>query len=445
MAKTIKIEPPNERQKLFLKAEKRFVAYGGARGGGKSWAVRTKSKLLGLNYAGIRQLIIRRTYAELEGNHIRPLQAELQGVATYNESKKLFTFSNGSIIKMGYSGGDADVSQYQGQEYDIIFIDEATQFTEYQYATICATLRGVNAFPKRVYLTCNPGGVGHTWVKRLFIDKQYNPGENPDDYMFIPAKVDDNTALMAADPEYKRNLENLPPDLREAWLNGNWDLFVGQYFTEFKRDIHVIEPFVIPAHWRRYFSMDYGLDMLAGYYYAVDEHGRAIAYKEIYKPSLIVSDAAALIKATTNEHIYAYYAPPDLWNRRQETGKSVADIFREHGINLQIANNNRVDGWLNVKEWLKPYTDEQGIATANIRITSNCTNLIRCLPLIQYDDKDPNDCATEPHEVTHAPDALRYFIAGRPRATHIEPPKPIYNFNSERPKPDALRGTRNVI
>lgn len=445
MTTTLKIDPPNERQKLFLKADKRYIAYGGARGGGKSWAGRTKAILLALKYAGIRILILRSTYPELEGNHIRPLQAQLNGIAAYNEAKKLFRFPNGSTIKMGYSQGDSDVSQYQGQEYDIIIIDEATNFTEYQYNTITATLRGVNDFPKRIYLTCNPGGIGHAWVKRLFIDRDYTERENPDDYEFIPARVDDNTALMRADPEYKRNLERLPPSLREAWLNGNWDLFVGQYFTEFKRDIHVIQPSPIPSHWRRYFAMDYGLDMLAGYYIAVDDHGRAIVYKEIYKPGLIVSDAARLIQANTNETIHTYYAPPDLWNRRQETGKSVAEIFYEQGIRLTKANNNRVDGWLNVKEWLRVYDDEQGIPTANLRITTACPNLIRSLPLIQYDDKDPNDCATEPHEITHAPDAIRYFIAGRPAPAYIPKPEPHYTWDFEKPKPDALRGTRNVI
>lgn len=446
MGNTLVIDSPNERQKLFLTAKSRYIAYGGARGGGKSWAARTKAKLLCLNYKKIRVLIIRRTFAELEENHIRPLQADLNGIATYNEGKKIFKFANGSIIKLGYSSGDSDVSQYQGQEYDIIIIDEATQFSYFQFINIKSSLRGVNDFPHRIYLTCNPGGIGHSWVKRLFIDKEYTDKEVPSEYEFIPARVDDNTALMAADPEYKRNLENLPPDLREAWLNGNWDLFIGQYFTEWKRDIHVMQPFPIPTHWRRYYTLDYGLDMTAGYTIAIDDHGRAYVINEIYKSGLIVSEAAKEIKRITQgEKIYNFYAPPDLWNRRQETGKSVADIFRENGISLVIANNDRVHGWLDVKEWMHIYNDEQGIPTANVRIFSNCTNLIRCLPLIQFDDKDPNDCANEPHEVTHAPDALRYFIAGRPRPAYIAPPAPIYNFAIERPKPDALRGTRSVI
>lgn len=446
MANSIKIDPPNERQKLFLKSKKRYIAYGGARGGGKSWALRIKAILLCLKYPGIRILLVRRTYRELKENHIvNFMQIIPNEIASYNGSDYIFNFKNGSKIILGYCDNENDVLRYQGIEYDVIMLDEATQLSEFQFSILSAGVRGVNSFPKRMYLTCNPGGVGHAWVKRLFIDRDYRDNENPDDYEFIPAKVFDNKALMKANPEYIKFLDNLPPELRAAWRDGDWDIFAGQYFPEFKRDIHVVENPQLQPHWRRYFAMDYGLDMLAGYYIAVDDQGRAIVYKEIYKSGLIVSEAAKLIKSTTNEDIYAYYAPPDLWNRRQETGKSVAEIFYEHGIKLEKANNDRIHGWMGLKEWLRIYDDEQGIPTANLRISSVCKNLIRCLPLMQHDEKNPNDCATEPHEITHAPDAIRYFIAGRP-SPYVAPPKePTYNWEFEKPKPDALRGERNVI
>ncbi len=188
----------------------------------------------------------------------------------------------------------------------------------------------------------------------------------------------------------------------------------GSFFSEFSREVHVIEPFVIPDHWRRYFVMDYGLDMLAGYWVAVDEQDRAYFYKEVHESDLIISDAAKRIKEMTNETIYEYIAPGDLWNRRQETGKSAAEIFQDNGIYLYKANNNRIDGWLNVKEWLRPYTDEQEILTAKVQIFSNCVNLIRCMSQVKRDEKNPNDVAKEPHNITHAPDAFRYFFAGRP-------------------------------
>lgn len=404
------LEAPNERQKLFFLARSRFVAYGGARGGGKSWAVRKKALLLGVRYPGIRMLLLRRTFPELKENHILPLHIELEGLATYKEVDKAFTFANGSRLKFGYCDSEKDVLQYQGQEYDVIFMDEATQFTYYQFNTLTACLRGANSFPKRMYLTCNPGGVGHDWVKRLFVDREYRGSEDPNDYTFIPARVYDNKVLVQNDPGYVAMLENLPEDLRRAWLEGDWGVFAGQYFTEWREDIHTCKPFVIPAHWRRYFVMDYGLDMLAGYCIALDEGGRAWVYRELYRSDLTISAAAeAILQLTAGEDIEAWFAPPDMWNRRQDTGKSVAEIFAEQGIYLTRAQNDRVTGWLELKEWLRPIEGRAGLT-----VFTCCQNLIRCIPLLQFDERRPNDVAREPHELTHAPDAIRYFVAGRP-------------------------------
>lgn len=414
------IEQPNDKQKQFFLARTRFVAYGGARGGGKSWAVRKKAALMAVNYPGIKILLLRRTFPEVRENHILPLMADLQGVARYKETEKVFVFPNGSRLRFGYCDGEADVLQYQGQEFDVIFIDEATQFTKYQYDTLTACLRGANRFPKRMYLTCNPGGVGHEWVKRLFITKRYDNGENPADYTFIAATVYDNKALTEQDTGYVKMLENLPEDLRRAWLCGDWNVFAGQYFVEWDEKLHVIEPFVIPSHWRRYFAMDYGLDMLAGYWIAVDTAGRAYVYREVFESGLIISDAAKRILKLTDEPVHAWYAPPDLWNRRQDGGKSATEIFAEHGIRLAKAQNDRVQGWYNLKEWLKPTADEAGEPSANLRVFRNCEHLIESIPALQFDRRNPNDCATEPHEYTHGPDALRYFCAGRPAPARIK-------------------------
>ena len=200
----------------------------------------------------------------------------------------------------------------------------------------------------------------------------------------------------------------------------DWDIFDGQFFTEFRRDLHVVKPFVVPDHWKRYVAMDYGLDMLAAYLIAVDEHEKAYVMREVYQSNLIISAAAAKVKElVAGEPVQLYYAPPDLWNRRQDTGKSVAEIFLDNGIMLVKTSNNRESGWLNLKEWLNPYTDETGTETANLVIFEGCTNLIRCLPALVYDKKNPNDVATEPHEITHAPDALRYFVSGRPQRSFV--------------------------
>ena len=254
--------------------------------------------------------------------------------------------------------------------------------------------------------------------------------------MFIQAKVTDNTVLMENDPGYIDMLNNLPEDIRRAWRDGDWDLFVGQYFTEWRRETHVVKPFEIPKEWKRYFCMDYGLDMLAAYWIAVDGQGRAYVYREVYEPNLIISEAAKRIKAAEGEgeKVHTRLAPPDLWNRRQDTGRSVADIFRENGLRLQQASNDRVSGWLEMKEWLHPTANEQGEMQPGLQVFENCRNLIKSMPALQYDERNPSDCATEPHEFTHGPDAIRYFLAGRPRPYAQTAAKPVYNFDFEKPK-----------
>ena len=179
--------PPQE--KFFL-AKARRIAYGGARGGGKSFAMRAKLVLLALRYPGIQILLLRRTFPELRENHINPLQRWLYGFARYKDSTKEFLFPSGSRIKLGYLSEEGDTLQYQGQAYEVIGMEEATQFSESQYyaMTECCRLAGQlkEKFTPRMYFTCNPGGVGHAWVKRLFIDRRYREGEREEDYVFIP-------------------------------------------------------------------------------------------------------------------------------------------------------------------------------------------------------------------------------------------------------------------
>ena len=202
MQVSVVLGKPQPKQREFMLAKAKYVAFGGARGGGKSWSVREKAKRLALKWAGIKILIIRKTYTDLRDNHILPLKADLpDSLAPYKEADKAFCFRNGSRIKCSYFANDSDALQYQGQEYDVIFLEEATQFTEMVFNVLKACLRGANDFPKRMYLTCNPDGVGFLWVKRLFVSREYLAGENPDDFMFIQSLVDDNEILMRKNPD----------------------------------------------------------------------------------------------------------------------------------------------------------------------------------------------------------------------------------------------------
>ena len=413
---TVDLGHLNPKQKLFCQARTRYVAYGGARGGGKSHVLRIKAIGGALTNKGIRILIVRKEYPELEQSLIIPMRGMIPvEVATYNGANRMFTFVNGSIIKFGHYG-DSDVDEYQGQEWDWIFMDEATQFTEEKFRKLGACLRGSTKIPRRMYLTCNPGGVGHEWVKRLFIDREYDKskGEKASDYTFIPATVEDNPQLLAASPEYVQMLEMQPEDVRRAWRYGDWDALAGTFFPEFQLDTHVIEPFFrIPDEWKKYRAFDYGLDMFACLWVAVDFEGRCYVYREVQQPNLIVSEAAKLMLdlTPTHEHIEYTIAPPDMWNRQKDSGKQMAEVFAHNGVGIVKASNNRIQGWMAVKEMLKPLKNEND--KAGVLVTKDCRGLIRNIRLIQHDEKNPSDCATEPHNITHICDALRYYCITR--------------------------------
>jgi len=412
--RTLKLHgKPSERQRQFFAMRTLYTAYGGARGGGKSWALRRKLVLMSLRYNNLRCLLIRGSYPSLRGNHILPLLSELGNAVSYSESKKVFTFPNGSTLQLGFCASDTDVLRYQGQEYDVIAIDEATQLTEYQFNSLKACLRGTRDLPKRMYLTCNPGGVGHNWVKRLFVDRRYNDSENEEDYGFVPARVYDNEALMQSAPDYAKQLSTLPSQLQKAWLDGCWDVFEGQFFPELSEKVHITPPRKIPAHYHHFAALDYGFDMLAVLLLAVDEQGGLHVYREFYQPNLTLSEAAdkvAALCAASDGEIPYICASPDLWNRRQETGYSGFEIMSRNSTlpPLIRADNRRVMGWRTLREYLKPDRENSGL-----KISQDCPELFRCLSALVFDKHNPEDASSNPHSITHLPEALRYAVMSR--------------------------------
>ncbi len=430
--------PPNEKQALFLTDTHKYIGFGGARGGGKSWAVRVKAVLLCLNYPGIKVMIIRRTYPELQENHIIPLcemlhchaEDKTQRVASYNDSKKHITFPNGSRILFRYCDSEKDAERFQGTEVDVLFVDEATHQSEEKMDKLSACVRGVNGYPKRIYYTCNPGGVGHAWVKRLFVDRQYKPGENPDDYSFIRSLVRDNLALMQADPEYVRKLEALPPKLRKAWLDGDWDIYEGQFFEEFadrpehyidRQWTHVIEPFEIPDGWRIYRSFDWGYAKpFSCAWWAVDYDGVVYRILELYGCTDTPNEGVkwtpervfAEIHRIETEHRWLRgktiqgVADPAIWDA--ETGESIADVATRYRVYFDKGDHARLPGWMQVHYRL--YFDDNGYPM--MYVFKNCKAFIRTMPLLQYDEHRVEDLDTDGED--HVADEVRYFLMTRP-------------------------------
>ncbi len=423
---------PNERQKEFLACRSKYIAFGGARGGGKSWAVRTKARLLGLRYPGIRMLLIRRTYQELENNHIRFLRAELHAVAEYRQTARQFLFHNGSVLDFGYCAADSDLDRYQGAEYDVIFIDEATQLREEWLRQFAACLRGVNDFPKRIYYTCNPGGPGHGYIKRLFIDRRYLRGENGEDYTFIPARVTDNKALLAAQPDYLKQLQALPHRLRQAWLEGRWDVFEGQFFAEFtddpehygdRRFTHVIPPFPIPRSWRVYRSYDFGYAKpFSCAWWAVDHDGVIYRILELYGCTDNPDEGVRWtperqfqkIRQIEDEHPWLKgrdiqgVADPAIWDTSR--GESIYETALRYRIYFQKGDNRRLPGWMQMHYRLS--FDEEGYP--GMYVFSTCRAFLRTVPALRYSATEVEDLDT--HQEDHVADECRYFCMSRPIA-----------------------------
>ena len=447
MNKVLRIPAPSGRQRRFLEARTRHIGFGGARGGGKSWAVRTKAKLLALRYGGIRILIVRRTYPELINNHIRILCAELSGIASYHDRDKLIAFPNGSIIQFSYCDRDSDLDRLQGVEYDVIFLDEATQLSEYQMKTITACLRGVNDFPKRIYYTCNPGGQGHQYIKRIFIDKKYNAGEDPQDYTFIQSLVTDNLALMKTQPDYIKQLEALPPKLRQAWLYGRWDIFEGQFFEDFRTEpdpercaeagitpeqaksqgrwTHVIPPFDLNAgdrrSWTIYRSYDFGYAKpFSCAWWAVDHDGTLYRIMELYGCTQTPNEGVkwtpdrqfAEIAKVEREHPWLKgrqiqgVADPAIWDSSR--GESIADTAIGYGIFFTPGDHQRIPGWMQCHYRLQ--FDDSGYARCYI--FENCEGFIRTVPQLLYDQSRPEDLDTTGED--HIADEWRYLCMARP-------------------------------
>ncbi len=434
----IQMPRPNEKQCLALSDKHRYVAYGGARGGGKSWFVRWKAVLLCARYPGIKILITRRTYKELTNNHIIPLQQMLGSLCKFHRTDKCFRFPNGSSIWFGYCDGEGDLGQYQGAEYDVWFADEAGQFQESWLTQIDACVRGANDFPKRTYYTLNPGGPSHGYFKRLFIDRRFKDGEDPKDYAFIQALVTDNEALLSQQPEYIKSLEKLPPKLKEAWLFGRWDVYEGQFFEDFHPDpppdkgdpetlrkqrrwCHVIAPFDIPKSWPIYRSYDWGYGKPFSFgWWAVDYDGVLYRILELYgctdtpnqgvrwtvekqmEEARRLEQTHPMLKGREIRGV----ADPSIWDGSR--GDSVADTAMKYGLYFTPGVNDRIPGWMQVHYRLA--FDDNGYA--NLYVFPCCKAFIRTIPLLQFDKHRPEDLDTEGED--HVADEVRYMCMARP-------------------------------
>jgi hypothetical protein len=411
---------PNEGpQTEFLAADEKDVLYGGAAGGGKSYAMIVDP----LRYAhrpAHRALILRRSMPELREmiDKSRELYPQAFPGAKFREVEKLWNFPSGAKVEFGFLERDADVYRYQGQAYSWIGFDEITHLpTEFSWNYLASRLRTTDPEIK-TYLRCtaNPGGVGSHWVKKRYIE----PNESNQSFLgsdgltrkFIPAKLVDNPYL-AKDGVYEQMLKSLPPLQRKQLLEGNWDVAEGAAFVEFDPTVHVITPFELPVAWERVKGIDYGYASESCCLWGIIDmnDNTLIIYRELYRKGLTGEELGAIITDMEIEDPFSVNGVLDTaaWANTGTTGPTVGEALLRAGHKLRRADKNRIQGKIQIHEYLK--TRESG--RPKLQIFNTCPNLIRELQSIPLSKNNPEDVDT--HASDHAYDALRYMIMSRPR------------------------------
>ncbi|MDA8968101.1 terminase family protein [bacterium] len=435
---------PNEGpQTEFLAASEREVLFGGAAGGGKSFGL-LADPMRYFSNPNFNGLILRRTNDELreliwKSQELYP--RAFQG-AKWAEKKSQWTFPSGAKLWLTYLERDQDVLRYQGQAFSYVAFDELTQYpTDFAWNYMRSRLRTTDpTLPIYMRATTNPGGAGHGWVKRTFIDpapantkfvaRDLESGEDmvyPDGHekageplfyrRFIPASLKDNPYLMEGG-QYEANLLSLPEMQRRQLLDGDWAVADGAAFSEFRSSVHVIEPYDIPTDWRRFRSCDYGYSSYSAvHWFAIDpSYGTLVNYRELYLSKHTGRDLAkAVIEAEGGERIDYGVLDSSCWHNRGQLGPSIAEEMISQGTRWRPSdrtNGARVAGKNRFHEVLK-IDEDTGLP--GIQFFNTCRQIIADLPVIPADPRGSDDIDPR-YASDHAYDSVRYAVMSRPKA-----------------------------
>jgi phage terminase large subunit len=415
----VKIFP---RQRDFIFAPDDEVFYGGSAGGGKSHALLIFAALRRQKYPRTTGILFRRTYPELERSLIlKSHELFPQFGAKYQEQKHRWRFPNGSLQEFGFCERDKDVYKYQGAEYHDQGFDELTLFTEFQFNYLTSRCR--SALPgvrPLIRGASNPGNVGHVWVKTRYIEpskisKRWKDPVAPERTVtFVPATFYDNPALKQADPHYLDRLKHLGEKKYRALALGDWDIFEGQYFTEWdgRPGQSVLAHNHEPSHGTiKFLSLDWGYsEPAAVYWWEVTPMGRVFIYRELYCTNRSPKELAAdILTLSPRLEKYSHIVlPPEIFGKRIETeggGQPIAELMQQvfkDRIPVKKANNARIPGWIKTREFLSRAPDGKPW----LQISPNCVNLIRTLPAMIHDEDHPEDLDNDGED--HAVDAVRY-------------------------------------
>ena len=402
------------------------VLYGGAAGGSKSTSLLMYGLRSCYRFPGLQAFWFRRSFPELEQSVLRMLArynyARAIG-ARYNGSTHELRFANGSVFTFGHAKNISEVSALQSAEINLLLIDERTTIppdvVDQLYVRVRSGVAGVPCLGIRS--ATNPGGIGHSRVRKEYVDATGHGERDIEDAngrkrIFIQARVSDTPQL---GDEYKRNLQGLDEKLRKAFLDGDWGVFAGQAFSEWRYDRHVVQPVELPATWKRYAGIDWGYTApWAVLWAAVDEDDRVWLYRELYSTQVAESDQAQrIVAAEQDENVVARYADDAMWASRGEA-KPIATVYTENGAHLTAAGKgpgSRISGWQRVHSFLQEapacaHHRAMGWETCpRLHVFPQAENLIRTLPALPHATVgNPEDIDTKAED--HAPDALRYLL-----------------------------------
>lgn len=394
------------------------VAFGGARGGGKShWMLGQIAGDDCQRFAGLKCLMLRKIGSSGKEGFEDILPKVCAGLRyKYVPTGNMLTFPrNGSRIKLGHYKDERDIDKYLGIEYDVIGIEEATTLTESKYTNVRTSLRtSKEGWRPRIYNTTNPGGIGHGWYKQRFIEPWRLKTQSTT--RFIPATVEDNAFV---NKEYRGILDSLTGWQKQAWRYGDWDVMSGQYFTTWSRDHHTVRPFAhVPHHWRLWLALDYGFKhYTVVYLLAQDQDGRIFVIGEHAERRWLPEQHCEAVDAMLSrygvgrERIETTVAGGDVFNVNRDAG-CVADDYAEHGYSLERANMSRALGGARMLRLLR---DPRNGKASDLLISDDCAMLIRQMPTLVHDDKQPEvpkkiDADDEGRGGDDAYDAARYGV-----------------------------------
>lgn len=394
-----------------LVKQHKFLLYGGAMGGGKSFFVRWKlvRMLLAFHARGLNNVTVGlfcEDYPSLGDRHLSKIKFEFpEWLGDYNASEHNF------VLKARWGGGIIafrnldDASKYQSSEFAVIAVDELTKNTEDAFVFLRTRLRWPGIKDVKFIGASNPGGIGHGWVKKLWIDREYSANEQEkDQFVYLRARVTDNPHI---DPSYILSLKSLPERQRVAYLDGNWDIFEGQYFTEWNKEKHVVKPFPIPPTWFRFRSIDLGgrNGITSCHWYALDYDKNVIVYREHYAKGMDADEHADRIRQLSEGETYKYTVVDSNAFSKEGYGETFAEIYARHGVMFDLpSSKNRLTGWDTVHRYMR-WTEH---TPSKLKIFDTCVNMIRTIPTLIHDDTNPEDVDTRGED--HAADELRYFL-----------------------------------